>query len=80
MGLTQEHVAAALGLKRSKLLSRLEQEYRTPQFRTAIKLSAIYRVPIEFLFPKLYERVRLEIRRREEALRARAGKGTHGKK
>lgn len=79
LGLTQEQVASALGLRRSKLLTRLEQDHRIPRFLTAIKLSAIYRVPIEFLFPQLYEKLRSEIRHREEAIVAREkAKETHG--
>jgi len=68
LGFTQQHVAAALGLRDATVISKLERQQRLPRLDTALRLSAMYRVPVEFLFSKMYEQVRLETRNREDQM------------
>lgn len=63
--LSQEEVANLLGHKTTKHISRLEVGYCLPSITNSLKLAAIYRVPVEFLFPKLFNRLRDEIRVKE---------------
>jgi len=70
MGFTQRHVAILLGLKGTALLSRLEAGDRLPHLTTALKLAAIYRVPVDFLYSGLYHKLRTATRLREEQLEA----------
>ena len=65
IGFSQQHVAALLGLRGTALLSKLEQGRRLPTFVTALRLAAIYRVPADFLYPKLYDALREVVRARE---------------
>lgn len=68
LGFTQQHVAAALGLRDATVISKLERQQRLPRFDTALKLSVMYRVPVEFLFSRLYEQIRQETRDREDQM------------
>jgi len=68
LGLTQQHVAAVLGLQDSAVISKLERQQRLPRLETALKLSVMYRVPVEFLFSDLYKQIRLETRTREDEI------------
>ncbi len=65
MGLTQQHVAKLLGLRNTTLLSKLEQGHRLPTLHVALKLAVVYRVPVDFLYSRLYGALRDVIRRRE---------------
>jgi transcriptional regulator with XRE-family HTH domain len=71
IGYTPQHVASLLGLRDAALLSKLEQGRRLPTFVTALRLAAIYRVPADFLYQKLYESLRDVIRRRENDMAKR---------
>lgn len=66
MGFRQKHVAALLGHHDSSLLCIFEIGRRFPTLADALRLGIILRVPIEFLYPELYDRLREEIRRKEE--------------
>jgi len=68
MQFTKEHVARLLGHKSARTIGRLERGYNLPGVSTLFKLSAILRVPTEFLYQELYRNVRLEIRSREERM------------
>src|SRR5947208_6127437 len=68
MRFTQQEVARLLGWKNVKGLCELESGRTVPILVTAFKLSIIYRVPTEFLYQALYERLRSQIRARESAL------------
>ena len=59
-GLWQRDVAARLGLKDTAPLSRWENGDSLPNLVSAIRLSAIYQVPMEDLFPELAKLVRGE--------------------
>jgi transcriptional regulator with XRE-family HTH domain len=68
MKFTQPEVARLLGWKNIKGLSQMESGRTLPTLVTALKLSIIYRVPTEFLYKVLYERLREQIRAKELAL------------
>jgi transcriptional regulator with XRE-family HTH domain len=68
MQYSQKRVASLLVLSDSATLSRYEQGHLLPSLSTALRLSAIYRVPVEFLFQGLYVKIREEVRATEMAL------------
>jgi transcriptional regulator with XRE-family HTH domain len=63
--LSRVEVAALLGHKSTKGISKLELGRSLPSFTNALKLGVIYRVPVDFLFSQLYQELRAEIRQRE---------------
>jgi DNA-binding XRE family transcriptional regulator len=69
MRLSQAKVAQLLGHKDTKHLSDLELGRYFPSIPTALKLGAIYRVPIDFLFSHLYMSFRSRIREAEASAR-----------
>ena len=68
-GLTRKQAAQLLGYQGTSELSRLECGTRLPQLITALRLEIIYRRPIAFLFPELYDSLREVIRAREQGRR-----------
>ncbi len=66
LGLSQERVVELLGIKSRQMLSNLEAGRCLPKLTTAFQLSAIYRVPVEFLFKDIYEALRDNVRRLEK--------------
>lgn len=68
IGFTQMHVARLLKKPDTSLVSKLEQGHKLPQLIVALKLAAIYRVPIDFLYPALYKSVREGVRQLESEL------------
>jgi transcriptional regulator with XRE-family HTH domain len=68
MGFNQKTVAQLLGLKDASLLSRYESGSLLPTLESALTLEIIYRVPVAFLFPNLYEAIRSKIRDHEEKI------------
>lgn len=70
MRLSQAEVARLLGHKNAKHLSDLELGYHLPSMPTALKLGAIYRVPVDFLFSHLYMHFRAGIRETEASTRS----------
>jgi len=67
MRFTQVQVLSILGWKNKKGLCQIESGNVIPTLATAFKLSIIYRVPTEFLYKELYERLRQQIRMKELA-------------
>jgi transcriptional regulator with XRE-family HTH domain len=65
--LSRKQVAHLLGHRMTSGLARLELGHSVPSLRTALRLAAIYRVPVDFLYPRLYINERDQIRRLEEA-------------
>ena len=59
-------VAYLLGHQNSKTVADYERGTRLPTLINALKLSAILRTPVEFLFGELYEDLRNGIRAEEE--------------
>ena len=66
MRLSQKQVASILGLKNVSVLSNYERGISRPSLQRALGLEIVYRVPVAFLFPDLYEQTRSRIREREK--------------
>ncbi len=77
MGFTQRQVSAILTHMSQPNLSHLERGDKLPTLITALKLEIIYRVPVAFLFPAHYARLKAAIREKEE--RILTEDGHHGK-
>jgi transcriptional regulator with XRE-family HTH domain len=59
---SRKHVARLLQHRTSSGVSRLELGRRLPPLMTALRLAAIYRVPVEFLYPQMYSEIRDSVR------------------
>jgi DNA-binding XRE family transcriptional regulator len=66
--LTQKQVLLLMGEEERSRLWDLEAGKSLPSLKTAFKLSAIFRVPVEFLYPDLYAGLRETIRKREAGM------------
>lgn len=66
MRFSPEEVARFLGHKSTTTWSNYVQGQRLPTLVNALRLGIILRVPVEFLFPSLYDSLRLQIRTEEE--------------
>ena len=66
-GLKQKEVAWLIGQKTLSHVSRYEQNRTLPNLLTALKFEIIYRRPVAFLYPDLYQHLKREIRNKEEA-------------
>jgi DNA-binding XRE family transcriptional regulator len=62
MRLSPKQVAYLLGHGDTSSLSRLERGRSLPNLHTALKLACIYRVPVDFLYSRLYTTERDQIR------------------
>ena len=69
MGFTQRQVARLLGHRDAAMISHYEHGRALPPLVVALSLEIVYRVPVAFLFPAMYEELRHQIRRQEESLR-----------
>ena len=67
MGFTQKQVARLLGHRDATMISHYEHSRALPPVAVALSLEIVYRVPVAFLFPALYDELKLEIRRKEES-------------
>ncbi len=65
MRLSQRQVATLLDHKDTTRLSKLEAGHAFPGLKTSLKLAAIYRAPVEFLFPNFFLSIREDIRAKE---------------
>ncbi len=68
MELSQKQVAAILGLKNIAILSHYERGTSRPSLERALGLEIVYRVPVAFLFPELYEGIKTKIREQESRM------------
>jgi transcriptional regulator with XRE-family HTH domain len=68
MRFTTSHVARLLGHQDASTLSDYERGDRLPSLINALRLGIILRVPVEFLFPTLYNGLREKIRSEEQLL------------
>jgi len=68
MRFSPRRVALLLGHQDSSILAQYERGKRLPSLINVLQLSIILRVPVEFLFPILYDRLRERIRADEERL------------
>ena len=66
--LSQKQVASILGLKNIAIVSHYERGTSRPSLQRALGLEIIYRVPVAFLFPELYEEIRATIREKESRM------------
>src|SRR5690348_10726593 len=66
MGFSQKTVAELLGHKDATLLCMYERGRMLPPLLAALGLGIILRVPVEFLFPGLYDELKGQIRHAEE--------------
>lgn len=67
-GLSQDELAFLLGSKSGTKVSRHEQERREPSLKTALAYAAVYRVPVEDLFPGLALVAELKVTGRKQVL------------
>ena len=68
MGFTQIEVARLLGFPDTSMISRYETGQSLPPLAKALELGIVLRVPVEFLFPAMYEASKYRIREQEEQL------------
>src|SRR5438876_1033705 len=68
MGFSQKQVSRLLGQCDSSMVSHYEHSRAMPPLAVALSLEIIYRVPVAFLFPSLYDQLKLSIRSEEESL------------
>ena len=68
MKLSQKQVAQILGLESAAILSLYEKGTAQPSLERALALEIVYRVPIAFLFPGIYERMREGLHAKEDHL------------
>ena len=68
MGFTQIEVARLLGFPDTSMISRYETGQSLPPLPKALELGIVLRVPVEFLFPAMYEASKSRIREQEEQL------------
>ena len=66
MGFSQKHVARLLGQPDSSMVSHYEHGRAFPPLHVALSLEIIYRVPVAFLFPGIYDGLKCRIRQQEE--------------
>src|ERR1022692_265457 len=68
MGFTQKHVARLLGQRDTSMISHYEHGRSLPPLPVALSLEIILRVPVAFLFPGMYDELKLRIRNQEQEL------------
>ncbi len=68
MMFTTEHVAHLLGHHDTSTFRDYERGERLPSLVNGFRLGIILRIPLEFLFPDLYDELKKEIRAEEERM------------
>ncbi|MGA3028257.1 MAG: helix-turn-helix transcriptional regulator [Bryobacteraceae bacterium] len=68
MGFTQKQVARLLGHRDATMLCHYEHGRALPPLAVALSLEIIYRTPVAFLFPGMYDELKLRIRAGEQSL------------
>jgi len=68
MGFSQKRVAHLLGHANTQMLSNYECGHNLPPLMTALRLEIVYRVPVAFLYGRVYDTMREEIHAEEERL------------
>ncbi len=66
MGFKQKQVARLLGHRDTSMISHYEHGRALPPLAVALGLEIIYRVPVAFLFPRMYDELKKQIRAKEE--------------
>jgi transcriptional regulator with XRE-family HTH domain len=72
---SQKQVSSLLDLETVQTVSRYEKGHLTPTLAIALRLAAIYRVPVDFLFHPQYVELRKNIRAKEAIMRGSAQQG-----
>jgi transcriptional regulator with XRE-family HTH domain len=67
MGFTQKRVAQLLGHRDTTMISHYERGRTLPPLLIALGLEIVYRVPVAFLFPGLYDEMKQQIRSKEHS-------------
>lgn len=70
-GLSQDEVAALLGIASGAEVSRHETFQRMPSLTTALRYEAIFGVPLRELFSGEYQKVEIELQARAQELAGR---------
>lgn len=68
MRFSTAQVAQLMGHRDTSVFRKFERGERLPSLTSAFRLGIIMRVPIEFLFPDLYDGLKKAIREKEERL------------
>jgi DNA-binding XRE family transcriptional regulator len=68
MKFSQRRVATLLGHRDSSTLCTYEYGRSLPPLLVALQLGIILRIPVEFLFPELYESLKIQIRAQEDRM------------
>jgi transcriptional regulator with XRE-family HTH domain len=68
MGFTQKQVARLLGQRDASMVSHYEHGRALPPLAVALSLEVVYRVPVAFPFPDMYDELKRKIRQQEETL------------
>ena len=68
MGFSQKQVARMLGHADASMISHYEHSRALPPLMVALSLEIIYRTPVAFLFPALYDELKRQVRQQEESL------------
>lgn len=66
MGFNHRQVAALLGDTDPSMVSHYEHGRALPSIEAALSLEIIFRTPVAFLFPRLYDQLKTRIRERED--------------
>jgi hypothetical protein len=69
MGFSQKQVARLLGHRDASMVSHYEHSRALPPLIVALSLEIIYRTPVAFLFPAMYDELKRQIRHEEDSLR-----------
>lgn len=77
MKFSQKTVAQLLGHKDATLVCMYERGRILPPLAAGLALGIVLRVPVEFLFPKLYDELKLRIRLQEERMTLPGRAGLH---
>ena len=68
MGFSQKQVAQLLCHRDASMVSHYEHNRALPPLAVALSLEIIYRTPVAFLFPEMYDELKRQIRQGEELL------------
>src|ERR1700730_16013507 len=68
MGFRQKQVARLLGHRDASMISHYEHGRALPPLMAALSLEIIYRTPVAFLFPAMYDELKRQVRQQEENL------------
>lgn len=73
--ISQKQIASLLGHRNIVQISRLEQGFRVPDLRTALKLAQIYNMPIRVMLDEYYSSCRREIEQEKRRLNPNPNSG-----